>query len=60
MINYPQPIAVLMSVYNGEKYISQQIDSIYSQKTNNISLFIRDDCSQDCTVDIIMSYQKKI
>ena len=59
MIDSQPRIAVLMSVYNGEKYLSQQINSIYSQKVKNISLFMRDDCSQDSTVEIIMSYKEK-
>ena len=44
--------AVLMSTYNGEKYLSAQIESIFNQN-NDITLFIRDDCSKDSTVDII-------
>jgi len=50
-------VAVLMSSYNGEEYIEQQIDSILTQKTScDVRLFIRDDGSQDCTVDIIKHY----
>ena len=36
-------VAVLMSTYNGEKYIREQIDSILSQIKVNVTLFIRDD-----------------
>lgn len=53
-------ILVLMSTYNGEKYISQQIDSILSQETNHeIILRVRDDGSKDNTVSILEYYKKK-
>ncbi len=49
-------IAVLMSTYNGEKYIREQIDSILDQKNVSLDLFIRDDGSSDNTVNIIKEY----
>ncbi len=55
-------IAVLMSTYNGEKYLKEQIESILSQKLNDdceITLFIRDDGSIDQTRDIIESYARQ-
>lgn len=36
-------VAVLMSTYNGEKYLNEQIDSILSQSGNfELSLLVRD------------------
>lgn len=52
-------ITVLMSVYNGEKYIREQIDSILRQKEVNVHLIIRDDCSQDNTLNILKEYQNR-
>ena len=52
-------IAVLMSTYNGEKYISEQIDSILEQTGIQHELFIRDDGSRDKTPDIITDYTLK-
>lgn len=49
-------VAVLMSSYNGELYIKEQIDSILHQKNVEVSLFIRDDGSTDNTLEIIKSY----
>ena len=47
-------ILVLMSTYNGEKYIEEQIRSIIKQKTDaNVYIKIRDDGSTDGTCDII-------
>lgn len=34
-------VAVLMSTYNGEKYIKEQIDSILTQKDVDVYLYIR-------------------
>lgn len=49
-------VAVLMSTYNGEQYIKEQIESIIHQQEVEISLFIRDDGSSDHTIDIINEY----
>lgn len=49
-------VAILMSTYNGEKYISEQIDSILAQKDVKIHLYIRDDGSKDKTVEILSKY----
>ena len=51
-------VIVLMSTYNGEKYIKEQIDSILNQSGVDILLKIRDDGSTDNTVSIIENYQK--
>ena len=52
-------IAVLMSTYNGQKYIREQIDCILSQKDVDVQLFIRDDGSSDDTVSIVKEYTEK-
>lgn len=52
-------VAILMSTYNGELYIRQQIDSIIHQSYSNWILYIRDDGSNDQTVKIIEEYSKK-
>lgn len=53
-------IAVLLASYNGEKYITQQIESILHQDVENpIHLFIRDDGSKDNTVSIVKEIAKK-
>lgn len=49
-------VIVLMSAYNGEKYIISQIDSILQQKNVDVELIIRDDGSTDKTLSIIRSY----
>lgn len=53
-------IIVLMSTYNGKKYLPTQIESILNQDGANIDfqlkLLIRDDKSTDRTLEIISSY----
>lgn len=46
---------VLLSTYNGEKYLQEQIDSILQQKGLVVELLIRDDGSDDSTIKIIKS-----
>ncbi len=50
-------VLVLMSTYNGEKYLKEQIDSILNQKEVKISLLVRDDGSTDNTHAILNKYQ---
>ena len=50
-------IDILLATYNGEKYIDKQIKSLVTQSTDSIDqdirLIIRDDGSEDATLDII-------
>lgn len=46
-------VNVMMSTYNGEKYIEEQILSIEKQKNVDMHLFIRDDGSSDSTIHVI-------
>ena len=48
-----------MAVYNGEKYIEEQIDSILDMMEENDELIISYDKSQDRTLDIIKAYEAK-
>ncbi|MCC4482224.1 glycosyltransferase family 2 protein [Limosilactobacillus reuteri] len=52
-------VAILMSTYNGAKYLKDQLQSIINQSYSNWHLYIRDDGSSDETVEIIKSYAKK-
>lgn len=50
-------LAVLMSTYNGERYIRQQIDSVLAQQCScQIDLIVRDDGSSDSTHAILCEY----
>lgn len=49
-------IDVLVTVYNGERFISQTIDSVISQTFGNWRLIIVDDLSTDRTEEIVRNY----
>ena len=50
-------VCVLMSTYNGEKYLNEQIDSLLNQKGVKVSIFVRDDGSTDETISILEKYK---
>lgn len=49
-------VAICMATYNGEKYLSKQLESILDQSYSNWVLFIRDDGSADNSHSIILRY----
>jgi glycosyltransferase involved in cell wall biosynthesis len=50
----PEPtVEVLLSTFNGEKFLAAQIESILAQSWRNLRLTIRDDGSRDGTVDVL-------
>ncbi|NQY28271.1 MAG: glycosyltransferase family 2 protein [Flavobacteriaceae bacterium] len=49
-------VSVVLSTYNGEKYIKTQLDSIIAQTYKNIEVIIVDDYSSDNTVSILKTY----
>lgn len=51
-------IVVLLSTYNGEKYLRTQIDSVLAQRGVDVSLFVRDDGSLDSTISILKEYEQ--
>lgn len=48
-----------MSVYNGEKYLAEAIESILNQTYKNFELIIINDGSKDNSVEIIKNYMKQ-
>ena len=50
---------VLLATYNGEKYLKEQIDSIFAQEGVEIEIACSDDCSTDGTQDILKEYSEK-
>ena len=52
-------ISLVMAVYNGEKYILQQLDSIKNQTLAPDEVIIHDDKSTDESVSIVVDYIKK-
>ena len=56
MYRNDRPIAILLAVYNGEKYLAEQIDSLLAQTSKQWTLYIRNDGSADATPQIIQRY----
>lgn len=52
-------VSVLMSVYNGEPYLRESIDSILDQTIQDFEFIIINDASTDRTPAILDEYQKK-
>lgn len=52
-------IAILMSTYNGERFILEQLDSIKRQTLTDWRLYVSDDGSGDGTLGIIESWVAK-
>ena len=51
-------LAVLMTVYNEEKYVSSAIESILGQTYSDFMFLIINDASTDNTIDILSKYKK--
>ena len=54
-----QHAVVLMSTYNGQQYLTEQLDSIFAQTWQGmITVLIRDDGSKDDTISLIETYSQ--
>lgn len=51
-------VQVLLSTYNGERYITEQIESIMKQSYPDVSVLVRDDGSSDGTVEQIQRMEQ--
>lgn len=51
-------ISVIMSVYNGEKYLAEAIESLINQSFSDWELVVIDDCSTDSTGEILRHYSE--
>ncbi|HCS87848.1 MAG TPA: glycosyltransferase family 2 protein [Bacteroidales bacterium] len=52
-------VTILMSTYNGERYLAEQLDSIIGQDMQEWRLVVRDDGSADDTIKILQRYAAK-
>ena len=56
MMNKTPDISTIMSVYNGEDYLAEAIDSVLNQTFKNWELIVINDCSTDSTAEILNKY----
>ena len=52
-------ICVLLSTFNGEQFLREQLDTIINQKDVVVKILVRDDGSTDSTVTILNEYKEK-
>jgi glycosyltransferase involved in cell wall biosynthesis len=53
-------VSIIMNCYNGEKYLSESIDSIYAQTYQNWEIIFWDNASTDRSANIAKSYDERI
>ena len=52
-------ISIIMSVYNGEEYLAETIESVMNQTFTDWELIVINDCSKDSTAEILAHYSEK-
>ncbi len=52
-------ISVIMSVYNGETYLEEALESVRNQTFKNLELIVINDCSTDSTSEILAEFASK-
>lgn len=57
MNSLPQ-IDILLTTYNGSRFLKTQLDSILNQTYDNWKIFVRDDNSKDSTLSILEEYKE--
>lgn len=61
---FDETIDILLSTFNSEKYLTQQVESLFKQTISNWRLIVRDDGSTDDTLkllkELIQEYPDKI
>lgn len=53
-------ISCILPVYNGEKYLAEALESIFSQTVVPEEIIVADDCSQDGTAVVLEKFRKRI
>lgn len=59
MENGSKSISVVMTTFNGGRFLEQQIESILSQSLSPAEIIVCDDGSSDNTIEILEFYQRK-
>lgn len=49
-------VSIFMATFNGEKYLDEQLASIFNQTYKEFRLIVTDDCSTDSTISIIKKW----
>ena len=54
-----EKVVVLMSTYNGDRYLENQIESLLNQEGVEVMILARDDGSKDRTLEILEKYKRE-
>ena len=52
-------ISIVLSTFNGESFLEEQLDSILNQTVQPDEVLVRDDCSNDGTLAILRDYMER-
>ncbi len=52
-------ISIAIATYNGERFLREQLDSLYAQTRQADEIVVCDDCSKDGTAAILEEYHQK-
>lgn len=52
-------VSIIMPSYNAAEYIAEAISSVLGQSISDFELIVIDDCSCDCTREVVANFQKK-
>lgn len=58
-MNQLPKISLIMSVYNGEDYLAEAIESVLNQTFRDFELIVINDCSTDSTPEILNGFQER-
>jgi len=53
-------VAILLSTYNGERFLAEQLDSLIAQTHKDWTIYASDDGSSDATLDILAKYRAQL
>lgn len=56
---YTPTVTILLSSYNGCRFIAEQLDSLLAQDYPSIQIKVRDDGSTDGTLDVLRAYAQR-
>lgn len=52
-------ITIIIPFFNRENYLPMTLESIQNQSFKNFNVILVDDCSVDCSFDIVRSFQQR-
>lgn len=52
-------VMILLSTYNGERFLEAQLQSLVNQQGVEVNIFVRDDGSNDSTIEILNRWQQR-